>query len=105
MVNSNERHFTFYDSKTGEEFGRYKGKTPAQAASKAFTQMIKRKQDGGANINGSYTGNVTVRETTQGSDKKTYSYKATRSINKNANMEGGSEDSIQYKYKNTLTAI
>jgi alkyl hydroperoxide reductase subunit AhpF len=52
--------------------GRYMSATPAGAAKKAFSQAMK-------NVTGRVASlEVHVRETTQGSDKKTYKYKVSR---------------------------
>lgn len=60
----------------GSEFGRYSGRTPKQAASKAFTAIIK--NNGGSNncINNNYS--FLLRECTRGFKSKEKEYEGKR---------------------------
>lgn len=80
-----------------DEVGRYTGATPKAAASKAFTKWV---QGGGKSP---YT--FTIRETTQGSKKKQYTYRGERvklNVATTYDLPGGK--TITRKYKNVLYA-
>ena len=76
---SNMRSFTLVEAtkfggcKTKFRGGRYVNRTPAQAARKAFSELCRRKK-----VKGVCTLNILVKETTQGSKHKVYSYKLNR---------------------------
>ena len=59
--------------KTKFHGGKYVSKTPVQAARKAFSELCRIKK-----IRGVCTLTVSVKETTQGSSKKVYTYKLNR---------------------------
>ena len=62
--------YTVENSETGFSGGRYKSKTPSGAAKKAASRIFK-------STNKKII-TLTIRETTQGSDKKLYKYEAKR---------------------------
>jgi hypothetical protein len=67
------RFFTLM-SDNGEAVGRYSGYVPYTAAKKAATSMFREK---GRTSTG--TLRITIRESTRGSDRKVFTYEATRS--------------------------
>lgn len=74
------RSFTIVQVKTAKstlhyEGGRYIGDTPIQAVKKAFSKVCKNKKKHGTC---SYI--ITIREMTQNSLKKEYTYKVTRHV-------------------------
>ncbi|AGF85613.1 hypothetical protein QJ854_gp169 [Moumouvirus goulette] len=103
-MSDNGRSFRCIDTKNGESFGYYISQTPKSAASKAFTQMIK-------NSNNKNKKQVIVlRESTNGSPRKTYFYEGQRiELDKpqkiRINTGDGNEKVITYKYKNIINKI
>ena len=82
--------------KNGKESGIYKSSTPGGAASKAFTQMLK-----GKKMTGGKRTDFKIREQTQGSKKKTYSYSGKRTkLNKPVQL-----GDYQIKYKNIIKSL
>lgn len=76
--------------------GRFISSSPASAAKKAGTQICR-------NLKGkknSYI--ITIQETTQGSAKKTFSYKFSRIYDPVSVMRGGVE--VTYNYKTSIKA-
>ena len=96
------RYFKIIDTKTGKTHGRYTGMTPKQAASKAFTQMVKVDPT----IN---TTNIKLKESTRGSTGKTYLYQATRvKLDRPQTLQIGSGDNaktITYEYRHVIKKI
>lgn len=69
MAKAAKRTFTVAGKKDG---GRFTGSTPSAAARKAANKLLKKSGQGSMTI--------TVRETTQGSDKKQFSYTARQQV-------------------------
>ena len=78
--------------------GRYISSTPASAASKAFSQIIRRK-----GIVGRASLEINIRETTQGSLKKLYRYKVSRVNNSTEQVING--ETIIFKYTTKVRAL
>ena len=74
-----ERYFKVYSENKKHWYGRYYGKNPQQAASKAFTHIMKAK----SNKKKKYPEHmkIHIKEMTRGSKKKIYAYEATRIAN------------------------
>lgn len=70
-----DRYFKIVDAKTGESHGRYVGKTPKQAGSKAYTKIKNKYKQSGGKIPKSTT--LFLRESTRGKAKKIYGYTAS----------------------------
>lgn len=88
--------------------GRYKGSTPQQAAKKAFSKACQRSKTGKQKrkIKGRCTFAVTMRETTQGSNKNLTAYRFTRKLKKNPEtikLKNGTE--ITYKYDTEVKSL
>jgi len=65
-----ERSFTVDSSSIGVTGGRYKSKVPSSAAKKAASKLFAKKNTKSMEFQ--------IRETTRGSDKQIYAYKAIR---------------------------
>ena len=76
-INNKSRNFKLINSITGDYYGRYIGKTPKQAANKAFTSLFKR------NPNNEIK-EFSIVECTRHSKKKIYNYYGKRELNKNS---------------------
>ena len=96
------RYFRLINNITGKSFGRYRGKTPKQAANKAFTALVKRKRN---QYNNGII-NFSIIECTRYSDKKIYKYTGER-----INIENGfsrisrNNNQFQYKFKNKIYSL
>ena len=89
------------DCKTKFKPGRYTGRTPAGAARKAFSELCRAKS-----IKGVCTLTVTVRETTQGSNKKEFSYKLNRhKLDKPLVMLKGTKNEFTINYQTTAKSV
>lgn len=102
-MESGERSFTVVEIFTSKqkkskenEGGRFIAKTPRAAASKAFSQTCRQSK-----IKGVCTLIVHMKETTEGSDGKIFSYKLKRTKLPKPEIVNG----IAHKYKNTLTSL
>ena len=102
-----DRHFTVESMKVGGKTvhtgGRYSGE-PSAAAKKALTSYAK--EHGVKTV----SAHVTVRETTQGSKHKHFSYKVARSkldkpITHKVKSPKGKGTVITYKYKTSCKAV
>lgn len=84
-------------SMTGKEKGRYVSKTPAGAAKKIGSRVLKKKKN-------QLSTTVRVRETTQGSKKKLYTYvvKKVKLAQKKVVMRDGKR--ISYEFKTVVKA-
>jgi len=86
--------------------GRFISDRPAGAARKAFSRLCKSK-----NIHGRCTLVVGIRETTQGSNHKDYTYRLSRRLirNENGNVSAPSfmvgNKKIQFKYTTVIEAV
>lgn len=95
-----QRYFRLINNITGKTFGRYCGKTPKQAANKAFSSLVKRNK----NINGII--NFSIIECTLHSNKSIYKYTGER-----LNIENGftrilrNNNQFQYKFKNKIYSL
>ena len=108
IMRNGQRYFKVIDEHTGELFGRFSGQTPKQAASKAFTKICQINKRNGIDMPTDI--NISMRESTQQSNKKMYRYVASRTELDNPmefeiKGEGGSIRKITYLYKNTITKI
>jgi hypothetical protein len=72
------RNFKLINSSTGEYYGRYIGKTPKQAANKAFSSLLRKKY-----IQNNEIINFSIIECTRYSKNKIYNYYGKRELNKN----------------------
>ncbi len=93
---SDKRTFKIKD-KNGETYGHFTGKTPSQAASKAFNSILK---------NGSKktSFNFNIVESTSGSNQKEFSYHGKREkLDKPVELQIGGKTIVK-KYKNKITA-
>ena len=94
------RFFTVVQAKksngclTKHKEGRYKGRAPVDAAKKAFNELCRVKK-----IRGVCTMVITVRETTQGSDKKLFTYKLMRHKLKEPIVLQGASGEYKIEYK------
>jgi hypothetical protein len=94
------RYFRLINNITGRSFGRYRGKTPKQAANKVFTSLVKRNQYNNEIIN------FSIIECTLHSEKKIYKYTGER-----INIENGfsrisrNNNQFQYKFKNKIYSL
>lgn len=94
---SDKRTFKIKD-KDGETYGHFTGKTPSQAASKAFNSILK---NGSKKANSL---NFTIVESTQGSNKKEYTYHGKREkLDKPVELQIGGKKIVK-KYKNKIIA-
>jgi len=81
--------------------GRYKSETPRGAASKMHSFLCRTKR-----IKGTCAFTLMLKETTQGSAHKTYTYKAWRKkLAKPAVIKTKSGGEIKFKYKNKLKSM
>ena len=81
--------------------GRYIGKTPVSAALKAFNQLCRVKK-----IRGVCTLNVTVQETTRGSEGKQFTYKLNRmKLDKPVVLFKGTDKEYTIKYRNVAKSV
>ncbi|AGC01688.1 hypothetical protein H012_gp777 [Acanthamoeba polyphaga moumouvirus] len=101
---SDNRSFRCIDTRNGESFGHYISQTPKAAASKAFTQMLRNTD----NKDKKYI--IVLRESTQGSPKKTYFYEGQRiEFDKpqkiKIDLGNGNQKTITYKYRNIINKI
>lgn len=78
--------------------GRYMSERPADAVRKVFTKACTTKG------NKACTLQITIRETTQGSKKKTYTYKVTRHYDPvEVTLKNG--DVIEYDFRKTVKSM
>jgi hypothetical protein len=71
--------------------GRFISATPSAAGRKAMSRVCRESK-----IKGQCTLMITIRETTRGSDKKTFQYKGKRMLQPTTVTRGGEE--IEYRY-------
>ena len=93
------RSFTVVNvnGKSPKKTGRYVSSTPSSAVKKAFNEIVRHKKS--KSKNKSISVKLTVRETTEGSKKKEYSYKVKRVVLKEPRvvvLKNG--DEIVYRY-------
>ena len=97
-----KRSFTIIDfPKKGQEYGRYLSKSPSNAASKAFSQLSRI-----INLKNSNKKNhmvFTIRETTQGSPEKSYTYIGTRVELNQPVVQNIAGKTITYRFKNIIS--
>jgi len=79
--------------------GRYLSSTPASAAGKAFSQACRHT----SSLTGSVSLDVHIRESTQGSAHKTYSYRVSRV--KTQTHAYWLQDDINFMYKTKVKSI
>lgn len=82
-----------YKSKSFSKEGIYKGTSPQQAAKKAFSKLCQQKK-----IKGVCTLTITIRESTQGSDKSVFSYRLSRKKKENPETVMFPSGPVVYKY-------
>jgi len=74
MSNIKMRSFRLFDPKTGEVIGgRYRGRNPRQAASKAYTKLLKSDE-----LDGSEETTLHIKESTRGGNRRIFAYSANR---------------------------
>ena len=96
-----KRSFTIIDfPKKGETYGRYLANTPQRAASKAFTQLAR--IIGLTNENDQNHMVFVIKEITQGSDNKLYTYIGTRVELAEPIIKNIAGKEVVYKYKNIV---
>ena len=89
--------YTIEKSESGFVGGRYNSKTPSGAAKKAATRLFRSTNKKSLKF--------TIRQTTQGSDKKLYKYEAKRiKLNKPVIVTIKGKE-IKYEYKTVVTPI
>ena len=104
-----ERYFNVIDAKTGKSFGRFIGQTPKQAASNAYTKMLQKLKGSGQIITDSSI--VYLRESTRGSTRKIYGYKASRQKLPEpqeltiTDKVTGQQKIITYNYRNQIKKV
>lgn len=86
-----------YKSKSFSKEGIYKGTSPQQAAKKAFSKICQQKK-----VKGVCTLTVTIRESTQGSNKDVYSYRLSRKKKTNPEVVMFPSGPVVYKYDITV---
>ena len=97
-----KRSFTILDfPKKGQEYGRYLSTSPSNAASKAFTQLSRIINLKNSNVKNHVI--FTIRETTQGSPEKTYTYIGTRVELEQPIIQNISGKQITYRFKNIIS--
>jgi len=89
--------YTVEHSETGFTGGRYKSKTPSGAAKKAASRIFKSTNKKSITL--------TIRETTQGSDKKLYKYEAKRVKLAKPVIIKIKGNEIKYEYKTEVKAL
>ncbi len=92
-----ERIENVYGKRVKAEGGRYLSSTPAGAAKKVVSRICR-----SINVRGQCTFIVTVRESTQGSAHKSYSYKVKRILDPVVIERDGVE--IEYAYRTEVHA-
>ena len=98
------RYFKVMDS-DNNFCGRYTGRTPKQAASKAFSSLIKmKKMNQGTYMEGGELQNqcIILRECTKGSKKKIYKYNVSRTQLDNPVFIKIGQNMIKYQYRNRI---
>lgn len=97
-----KRSFTIVDfPEKGNEYGRYLSKSPHNAASKAFSQLARI-----VNLKNSNKKNhlvFSIRETTQGSNNKVYTYIGTRVELNEPITKNIAGRQVVYRYKNIIS--
>lgn len=110
-------YYTEVDINTGNEHGRYYGKTPKQAASKAYSKIIESLKFRGLPVKKKTQ--IFIRQTSPGRSKgKIFGYEATREtlnppqtreIHKNGKLvidpKTGKPKVITFHFKNSLVSI
>jgi len=86
--------------KTAGMGGRFLGSSPGAVASKMHSGLCRNKK-----IKGQCTFQITLKETTQGSKHKTYTYKTKRTKLKTPIVIKRGNAKITIKYKNTVKSI
>ncbi|BCS83004.1 hypothetical protein QLL95_gp1119 [Cotonvirus japonicus] len=107
---SKERYFKLIDPKTNKSFGRYTGGTPKQAASKGFTKIVHNIQTEKGKVPKDFLKEIYLRESTRGSPRKIYGYKAQRqelAKPQSIDIKGsdGKVKRITYRYRNKIHKI
>lgn len=94
------RNFKLINNITGEHYGKYLGKTPKQAANKAFNSLLKRNQN-------NELINFSIIECTRHSKKKIYNYYGKRELNKNSFSRRITRNNlikeIKFKFRNKIS--
>ena len=97
---SDKTRFFKLMNEDGSTTGRYAGKRPRQAASKAFTNMMKEKHKTGNTTEGEFE--MKLVECTRGSACKVYSYVGERvKLDKPETMNIAGQE-ITYNYRNKI---
>jgi hypothetical protein len=104
-----ERYFKLINPTTNKTYGRYTGDTPKQAASKAFTKLLRQAKQQGELIE--TTMPIHLKESTRGSSRKVYGYEAGRVALPEpqeiviTDKVTGQEKTITYNYRNMIKKI
>lgn len=104
-----KRYFKVINRDTLETVGRYVGQTPKQASNKGYSKYIKRALKNGERV--PKKTEIFIRESTQGSAKKTYGYLCQRDkldkpqIVKIVDPKTNKKKKIVYKYRNKTHKI
>ena len=101
----NMRSFRLFDPKTGEVIGgRYRGRNPRQAASKAYTKLLKSDE-----LDGSEETTLHIKESTRGGNRRIFAYSANREELKNPQkvelVGPNGPRVICYRFKNRISKI
>jgi Non-histone chromosomal protein MC1 len=103
------RYFKLIDTETNTALGRFTGETPKQAASKAFTKIIQKLRVQNKPVPEETT--LYLRESSRGSSRKIYGYKASRQKLPEPqevvikDLLTGEAKTISYHYRNKMEAI
>lgn len=104
-----KRYFKRLDPVDGKMYGRYTGKTPKQAASKAYTKLRKAMREQKQTIPPQTT--IYVRESTRNSARKVYAYQAwivklkTPQELSIPDQDGKEDKEIKYRFRNKVKKV
>jgi hypothetical protein len=108
-VPNGERYFKLVKSKIGDQEGRFTGRTPKQAASKAFTKLLMKAKENSTMPDQSTK--IFIKESTRGSKQKIYGFEAKR-VELDQPQEltimdksTGQFKTISYKYRNEINRL
>jgi hypothetical protein len=108
-----KRYFKIIEPVSNPNFfnghGRYRGSTPKQAASKAYSKYVQDMKSQGQPININNPITIKIKELTRGSKHKIYTYTAKRLMFLNpveVHINGfNNQHHVTYKYKNLIKKI
>ena len=95
------RSFGLLDMTTGRQRGRFRGHTPLQAASKAFTSAVKSCERAGT----VFPREIYIREQTRGSFHKIFKYRCRRILLNYPQTIRIGQQEITYRYRNSISRM